>query len=138
MDTALNRYAPLSGRILLSAIFLMSGFGKITDFSGTTGYMASHGMPAVSFLLVMAILFELFGGLSVLTGFKARWGAVALIVFLIPATLIFHAFWAVEPDQVRMQTINFMKNLAIMGGLLQIVAHGAGAFSIDARKGTAK
>ncbi|MCL4692635.1 MAG: DoxX family protein [Candidatus Hydrogenedentes bacterium] len=138
MDSALNRYAPLPGRILLSAIFLMSGFGKITDFSGTTGYMASHGMPAAGFLLVMAILLELVGGLSVLTGFKARWGAVALIVFLIPATLIFHAFWSVEPDQVRMQTINFMKNLAIMGGLLQIVAYGAGAFSIDARKASAK
>jgi len=133
MQAPIHRFAPLAGRILLSAIFLMSAFGKVTDFSGTMAYMSAKGMFAVPFFLVMAILFEVCGGLSVLLGFKARWGALALIVFLIPVTLIFHNFWAVDPDQARMQTINFMKNLAIMGGLLQILAHGSGALSLDSR-----
>ena len=138
MNAAITRFAPLTGRILISAIFLLSGVGKIGDWSGTAGYMAAYGMPAVPFFLFMAIVFELAGGLSVLTGFKARWGAVLLIVFLIPATLIFHAFWAVEQDMFRMQMISFMKNLAIMGGLLQIFAHGSGPLSVDPNTATAK
>lgn len=137
MNAAITQYAPLLGRILLSAIFLVSGFGKIGDWSGTAGYMTAQGMPAVPFFLFMAIVFELAGGVSILIGFKARWGALMLIVFLIPATLIFHAFWAVEPDEFRMQMINFLKNLAIMGGLLQILAHGPGALSVDRKTATA-
>ncbi len=136
MNAAITRFAPLAGRILLSAIFLFSAFGKITDWSGTAGYMASRGMPAVPFFLFMAIVFESLGGLSVLTGFKARWGAAALFVFLIPTTLIFHAFWSAGPDMFRMQLINFMKNVAIMGGLLQIVAHGPGALSLGQKDTT--
>jgi putative oxidoreductase len=133
VDEKLRQYVPVGARILLSLIFLMSGFGKITGFAGTAGYMASHGMPAVHFLLVMAIILEIAGGLSVLLGFKARLGAIALIVFLIPATLIFHAFWSAEPEAFRMQMIMFMKNLAIMGALLMVVANGAGGPSIDSR-----
>ena len=130
MDATLSRFAPVLGRVLLSAIFLMSGFGKVMDWSGTAGYMASHGMPAIPFLLFMAIVLELGGGLSVLLGFQARWGALALVVFLVPATLIFHAFWAVDPAEARMQTINFLKNAAILGGLLMVIAHGPGPFSL--------
>ena len=126
----MQRYLPLIGRILIALIFLLSAFGKITDFSGTQQYMASAGMPATGLLLVAAIAFELFGALSVLLGFRARWGAIALIVFLIPATLIFHTDFA---DQNQM--IHFMKNLSIMGGLLFVVAHGSGAFSLDRRLG---
>ena len=122
----------LCARILLSLIFLLSGFGKIGDWSGTASYMAAKGMVAVPFFLIMAILFELGGGLSVLLGFKARWGAVALIVFLIPATLIFHNFWAFTGAEQRMQMINFLKNLAIMGGLLLVALRGAGRPGMDA------
>jgi putative oxidoreductase len=93
--------------------------------------MASKGMFWTPFFLVMAILFELGGGLSVLSGFKARWGALALIVFLIPATLIFHGFWTYEGAEVRMQQIHFLKNLAILGGLLAVVGNGAGPLSVD-------
>ncbi|HJZ89507.1 MAG TPA: DoxX family protein [Gemmataceae bacterium] len=123
--------AALCGRILLSAIFLLSAFGKMMDWSGTAAGMEKHGMVAVPFFLAGAIALELGGGLSVLLGLKARWGAVALLVFIVPATLIFHNFWA-EDGAARMnQMTNFMKNIAIMGGLLTVVAHGAGGFSID-------
>jgi len=120
--------APLIGRILIAQIFLMSGFGKIFNFAGTQEYMAGHGMPFTALLLFGAIVFEIGGGLSLLLGFKARWGAVALIVFLIPTTLIFHTALA-----ERMQQIQFMKNSAILGGLLMVARFGAGSLSVDGR-----
>jgi len=132
-SATLRRFGQLFARGLLSAIFLMSGFGKISNWQGTTEFMASKGMPAVSFFLAGAILLELGGGLSLLLGFRARAGAAALILFLIPATLIFHNFWAFEGMDQRMQMINFLKNLAILGGLIQTMVYGAGALSLDAR-----
>jgi putative oxidoreductase len=129
----LQYITPLAGRGLVSLIFVMSAFGKITSWDGTAGYMASKGMPAIPFFLTMAILFELLGGLAVLTGYKARLGAVALIVFLIPATLIFHNFWAYQGMDQQMQMISFLKNLSIMGGLLLVTAFGAGPLSLDER-----
>lgn len=125
--------APLAGRFLLSFIFLMSAVGKATQFSGTAAMMESKGFPVAPFFLVMAILFEVLGGLSVLTGFKARIGALALIVFLIPATLIFHNFWAYTGMEQMGQMTNFLKNISIMGGLLTIVSRGSGPLSLDGR-----
>jgi len=92
------------------------------------GYMAAMGMPFTGFFLLGAILMEVGGGLSVLVGYKTKWGAWALFLFLIPTTLIFHRNVG---DQ--MQMIMFLKNLAIMGGLLQLALYGAGACSLDNR-----
>ena len=122
------RYLPLLGRLLLVAPFLASLMGKVLDFGGTQQYMASYGMPLTGLLLAGAIALELAGGLSVLLGYRARWGAVALIVFLIPATLVFHTDFS---DQE--QIIHFLKNLSILGGLVLVIAHGAGALSLDRR-----
>lgn len=119
---------PLIARILLSAIFLRSGIGKIIGFAGTQQSMASAGIPLTGLFLFGAIVFELVGGISVLLGYKARWGAIVLIIFLIPATLIFHTDFADS-----MQVGQFMKNLAILGGLLMVVAYGPGSISLDAR-----
>lgn len=124
---------PLIARILLSAIFLRSGIGKIIDFAGTQQSMASAGIPLTGFFLVGAIVFELVGGISVLLGYKARWGAIALTIFLIPATLIFHTNFADS-----MQVSQFMKNLAILGGLLMVVAYGPGSISLDARTSSSR
>jgi putative oxidoreductase len=127
--------APLTalfGRIFLSAIFLFSALGKLMDWSGTTHHMAEKGMVATSFFLAGAIALEIFGGLSVLFGFLTRFGASALVIFLVTATPIFHDFW-VEPGAVRMnQMQHFMKNVAIMGGAMAIGALGPGRYSIDA------
>jgi putative oxidoreductase len=130
-----ERYTPLAGRILIAVIFLLSGLGKLGNWGGTASMMASKGLPLVPLLLPLTVLFELGGGLSVLLGFKARIGAIALILFLIPVTLVFHDFWAVQGPQRQMQMINFLKNVAIMGGLAYVVAFGAGPLSIDARAG---
>jgi putative oxidoreductase len=130
----MNAYQPwglLAGRILLAHIFLLSGYGKITGFAGTAGYMAKYGMPMIEFFLVCAILLELVGGLMLVLGWKARWGALALIVFVVPTTLIFHAYWAVPPEQAYGQMIQFQKNLAILGGLLYVAFMGPGKLSLD-------
>ena len=127
---AIARVAPLAGRVLLSLIFLFSGAGKVMNWSDTAGFMAAKGMPAVPLFLFLAIVFELGGGLSVLTGYQARIGAFALFLYLIPTTLIFHNFWAVAGAQHQMQLVNFMKNLAIMGGLLTLAAHRPGPLSL--------
>lgn len=121
----------LLGRILLSVIFILSGIGKIGDWAGTASSMTAHGMRAVPIFLTMAIGLEIGGGLSVLLGFKARWGALALLCFLIPTTVIFHNFWVFRGAEQHMQMINFLKNLAIMGGLLLLVLRGAGKPCID-------
>jgi len=122
----------LAGRILLSFIFLLAGLMKIMDWEGMSAYMATKHMPAVPFFLTMAILFELGAGSCLLFGYQARSAALALIVFLIPTTLIFHNFWAAHGPEQQNQMQHFLKNLAIMGGLATVVAHGAGSLSIDA------
>ena len=133
---AVEKFGPVVGRILLALIFLMSGIGKIGDWSGTAGYMEFKGMPLVPLFLVGAIVLEVAGSLSVILGFKARWGALALIIFTIPTTLIFHAFWAVPAEQQQIEMIMFMKNLGLTGGLLMVMAFGAGPLSIDSRSGS--
>ncbi|MGH8532462.1 MAG: DoxX family protein [Gammaproteobacteria bacterium] len=130
----MNTVQPLGllvGRVLLALIFIGSGFSKITGFADTAASMAAKGIPMVEVLLTIAILIELGGGLLLALGYKARWAALAIFLFLIPATLIFHAFWAVEPEQVKMQLIQFQKNLAIMGGMLYVVFNGPGRMSFD-------
>jgi putative oxidoreductase len=122
--------APL-GRFLLSLIFVASAAGKLTDWQGTTQIMAAKNVPVIDVLLSIAIVLEIVGGLMVLLGLNARWGAVVLLVFLIPVTVIMHNFWALPEAEQREQMINFMKNISIMGGLLMVVALGPGPFSID-------
>jgi putative oxidoreductase len=127
----LKRYGPLVGRILLAQIFIISGFGKIAGFQGAAAYIASHGLPAAQLLTILTIIVELGGGLALLAGWKARWAAAALFVFTLLAALIFHPFWSAPADQAMMQQINFMKNLAIMGGMLYVVVYGSGPVSVE-------
>jgi putative oxidoreductase len=129
-----KQYGPLGGRILMSLLFIMSGWGKLTAFSGTAGYMASAGMPHPELLLPFAIAIELGGGLMLLFGWKTRLAALALFVFTIPATLIFHNFWAADAANAQNQMIHFMKNVTILGGMLYVMAFGAGPLSLDNRK----
>ena len=131
MNANVSNTAVLVGRILLGALFILSGFGKITGYDGTAGYMASKGMPFVNVLLPAAIAVELGGGLLLAVGYKARWAALAIFLFLIPTTLIFHAFWGIDPKEAAMQQINFLKNVSIAGGMLMVFAHGPGAYSVD-------
>ena len=124
-------YGPLVGRVLLALIFIIAGFGKLTGFENTVGYITSVGLPAPQVAAVVAIIVELGGGIMLAIGWKARWAAAALFIFTLVAGMLFHAFWSSPADQMQMQQIQFMKNLAIMGGMLYIVVYGAGPLSVD-------
>jgi putative oxidoreductase len=130
MDNTLHRYGPVVGRILIAFIFIFAGYGKLTGFDGTVGYIASKGMPLPEFAAVAAILIELGGGLLLVFGWKARWAAAAMLVFTAMTAVIFHNFWAVAPDQAQNQMIHFMKNISMMGGLLYVVVYGSGPISV--------
>lgn len=132
MAEQLKAWGLLAGRVLLGQIFLLSGVMKVLNWSQTAEHMTSEGMTAVPFFLFMAIVFEIGGGLSLLLGCKARWGALALVLFLVPVTLIFHDFWAYEGQAMQNQMAHFLKNVTILGGLLTLAAAGAGRFSLDA------
>lgn len=121
----------LVARLGAGAIFLLSSVGKLAAWNATAAYAGSKGVP--TFLLAAATALELLGGLSVLTGWKARWGAVALVVFLVPVTLVFHDFWAYQGAEAQLQMVQFLKNVGIGGGLLALFAAGPGALSVDAR-----
>ena len=131
MQNTIDKFGPLIGRILLAAIFLMSGIGKIGGFAGTAGYMASKGLPMVEVLLAITIVIEIGAALMLIVGYKARLGATALLLWMIPVTFLFHNFWAMPADQQMIQQIMFMKNLGLMGGMLYIMAFGSGLMSVD-------
>jgi len=125
----LNRFGPLVGRVLLATIFVLSGIGKVMGFDGTVGHIAAKALPMPQILAIAAIVVELGGGVMLVAGWKARAAAAALLVFTGVAAFLFHAFWAVPPEEVAIQRIQFLKNLAIMGGLLYVTVYGSGPFS---------
>jgi putative oxidoreductase len=134
MNTNLQNSAALAGRILLALIFIISGFGKITGYAGTAGYMAAKGLPMVDVLLPLTILVELAGGLLIVIGWNARWAAAAIFLYVIPVTLVFHNPAGLAPAEAQQQMINLLKNVSIMGGMLGLFAFGPGGFSLDAKK----
>ena len=131
MNAKTNDTVVLIGRILLAVMFIISGFGKITGFDGTVGYIASKGLPLPQLVAIGTILVELGGGIMLAVGYKARWAALALAIFTLLAGIIFHNFWAAEAAQKMAQQINFMKNIAITGGMLMVFAFGPGRLSVD-------
>ncbi len=129
----LSRFLPLIGRVLFSVIFILSA---PRHFMGSTiAYAAKAGVPLASVAVPISGLIALAGGLSVLLGYKARVGAWLLVVFLVPVTLMMHAFWReTDPMMSQMQMVNFMKNVAMTGAALLIAFFGAGPLSLDARR----
>jgi putative oxidoreductase len=125
MSTQL-RYLPAVGRLLIAAIFLISGFGKIAAPAMTLGYIKSAGLPVPMLAYLVAIVIEVGGGVLLVVGYQTRIIASVMAVFTVATALAFHTDFA---DQNQM--INFLKNIAMMGGLLQVVAFGAGVISID-------
>ncbi len=120
------KYIPLAARICLCSIFIKAGIGKILGYSSTVEMMANKGLPIPDILLLFTIAFQLLGGLSLLLGYKVKVGSILLILFLIPATLVFHNP-LVDPNEIN----SFLKNIGLIGGLLMVIYAGAGALSID-------
>ena len=117
------------GRVMLAALFILSGFGKITAAESTQGYIASVGLPLPFLSYLIAVVVELGGGLLLLIGFQTRIVSLGIAAFSLVAAVVFHHDFA---DQNQM--VHFLKNIAISGGLLQIAAFGAGALSLDGRR----
>jgi putative oxidoreductase len=130
--TSMNDAAAAFGRLLLSVIFLLSGFQKLGDFSGTVGYMGMLGLPLPTLAALVAIIVECGGGILLVVGWQTRLVGLVIAVWCIATALVAHSNFA---DQGQM--IHFLKNLAIAGGSLQLFAFGAGAWSLDARRGAA-
>jgi putative oxidoreductase len=128
--------ALLIGRLLMSVIFLGAGISKIADFAAATGYMASRPAfanmeSALPILAGFAVFAEVGGGLSLVLGWMTRLGAIGLVLFLIPTTFIFHNFWTYPAGAQTIQQVMFLKNIAIIGGLLVLSIAGPGAISVD-------
>jgi putative oxidoreductase len=127
------RFLVLAGRILFAAIFILAAPGHFA--AGTVAYAASAGVPMPSVAVPLAGIIALVGGLSVAFGFRARFGAWLLVLFLVPVTLYMHRFWGVaDPMMAQMQQVNFMKNVSMLGAALVLAWFGAGPVSLDARR----
>ncbi|HZR67848.1 MAG TPA: DoxX family protein [Burkholderiales bacterium] len=131
---AAQNLASLVGRVLLVLIFLGSGLDKVAHQEATLGYMSSVHLPAAQLLLWLSVLVEIGAGLAIVLGWKARWAAALLFLWMIPVTAVFHNPWAGDPSQAPMQMIHLMKNISIMGGLLLALAFGPGRWSVDGRR----
>ena len=121
----MNNLAALAGRILIALLFLQSGIEKFVYYQGTLAYMTNAGLPFPKALLVASGVFETVCALAIIAGWKTRWAALGLVLWMIPVTLIFH-----NPALGQEQMIHFMKNVAITGGILVLAAFGPGAFSL--------
>ena len=118
--------AALVGRLLLAALFVMSGFNKI-------GGIASKGLPMPQVLAGLAVAIELVGGILLVVGWKARWAALAIAVFCVVSAVLFHNYWTFPAEQRTGQFNNFWKNISIAGGMLMVLAFGPGRYSLDRR-----
>ena len=122
-------YIPLAARICLSIIFLKAGISHLLGFGGFVNQIGSQGLPLAGLLAAATVLFQILGSISLLIGYKTKIGSILLIVFLIPASLMFHNPIA-DPSQIN----DFLKNLGLIGGLLMVIYAGAGALSVDGKK----
>ena len=134
MNQATQNAFSLAARLLLALLFLPAGIGKLTGFEGTVGYIASAGLPLPEAGAVLALTVEIVGGLALIAGFGTRFAALVLAVFTLAASYFFHNYWALPADQQFVQQLLFFKNVAVTGGLLSLVAFGAGGWSLDARR----
>ena len=135
MNSMMQGAMTVVGRVMLATIFLMSAVGnKIPNFNDVAAYIAFEGVPMPQVMLFGGIVFLIAGSLSVIAGYKAKIGAGLLLVFLVLATYFFHDFWSFEDAaEKQQQMIQFMKNLALMGAMVHLIANGPGPMSLDAK-----
>lgn len=131
----LQGFPLLVARVLLALMFVLAGVSKLAGLEGTAGYIGSVGLPAPMVLAVAAGVLELAAGVMLVVGWQTRGAALALALFTVAASVLFHNFWAMPADKAFMQQLMFLKNLAVTGGLLFVFVFGAGSLSLDARRG---
>jgi putative oxidoreductase len=131
MSDSSSSFTPLAGRILMSVLFLISGFFKIGGYSQMVAYSSSKGLPMAGVAIACAAVIELAGGLAIIAGFQTKIAAWVLFLYLIPVTFFFHNFWAMQGAEQQQNMIDFLKNVSIMGGLVILASNGAGPYSVD-------
>jgi putative oxidoreductase len=119
-------------RILIVAIFVYTGISKLTHFDGTAHMIGEKGIPLATVAAAITVLIELGGAIMIIIGWQTKFAAAVQFIYLIVITFMYHNFWAVPPQLHDVQLLNFLKNVGIMGGLLFLATHGAGASSVDA------
>jgi putative oxidoreductase len=129
---------PALGRILLALIFVLSGIRQLGAVAATAATMTRHGIPAANLLVWGTVLVDLGGGLMLMTGLFARTVAFVLFLYLIVLAVVFHAYWQATGDAMRTERSTFFEHVSMMGGMLYVVAFGAGAYSLDALRDRAK
>ena len=137
MNSNPNAAVIVIARILLGLMFLLAGLSKFGNLAGTGSYIASGGLPMGSVLAVAAAALEVVASVALIVGFQARYAALALAIFTLLASVLFHNFWAMPADKAYMQQLMFLKNMAVIGGLLFVFSFGAGPASLDARRASA-
>ena len=135
MSNSLQNSLNLAARVLMAVLFLPAGISKLTGFQGTVGYIASVGLPLPTVGAALALVVEIVGSLALLAGFGTRIAALVLAAFTLVASFFFHAYWSAPAEQAFLTQLLFFKNMAVVGGLLALAANGAGAWSLDARRG---
>jgi putative oxidoreductase len=128
-----SAFAPLLARILIAPLFLVSALRSLYAVAGTTGYLARLGAPMPEVTTWIVIIIELVGAALLIVGWQTRLTAWVLAAFVVVATLLGHRFWAADPAQYANQLNHFLKNLAVLGGLLLLAAHGPGRAALDRR-----
>lgn len=134
MNNTYTSYVSALARLLLALMFILSGFGKLTDITGTAGFVASGGIPFPTLVAVGVGVFELVGGIALVVGFQVRLIGLLMALFTLAASVVFHAYWAAPAEQQFITQLLFMKNVSVAGGLLLISALGAGPLSVDASR----
>jgi putative oxidoreductase len=130
--TTYNPIVPLVGRILIGLIFLVSGVRKVMGFAGTVAYLTKLGFPAPEVMAVIALVIEIGGAILLIVGWRTRWAAWLLVLFVVVAAFAAHRFWEItDAGQFYNQMNHFLKNLSIVGGLLYVATFGPGSASVD-------
>ena len=130
--TTYNPIIPLVGRIFIGLIFLVAGVRKLMGFAGTVAYLAKLGFPAPEVMAVIAIIIEIGGSILLIVGWRTRWAAWLLVLFVVIAAFAAHRFWEItDPGQFSNQMNHFLKNLSVVGGLLYVATFGPGSASVD-------
>lgn len=128
----LRSWSVLIGRLFMAFIFIFSAIHRMTNFQEAVMYSHSVGVhTALNFRLVLATILELIGAVSFILGYKIEIGAICLLIFMIPVTILFHGFWAYTGQEQAMQLMHFVMNTSLIGGILFVLGMGAGPFSLD-------
>lgn len=133
--SAVEKFVPVLGRVLLALVFVLSGFGKIWGIDATASQMASHGIPLSNVLVYGVIALEFGGGLALMLGLFTRPLALIFAVYLLVLALVFHNYWAMPAAVMHAQRVAFLEHFSMLGGMLYVFVFGAGPISVDALVG---